>query len=446
MISKNLLPARSTLLAVILIFTVPGFCIGESSKKSYSEKEKLLEMIQQQSRQLEEQQKSLLAQEQQFQQYREKMQKEFANQQKRIEELKALVSPNAPTQGTQAQNPASQSTQKIAAVPASTTPKKKTEKIQPVGTPPESTDARRPLEIAAIFDQPGVLTPKGSLNLEPSFLYSYSSSDRIALVGYTIIPAITIGLIDVRSISRETYVTSLAARYGLTNRIELEARIPYVYRNESASTSPFATASNITDSSADGDGIGDIDFGVRYQMNRQTVGGPSFIASLRVKTDSGTGPFDVSYDPNTNLYTESPTGSGFWGVQPGLTAIFPTDPAVFFGSINYMWNIEKDVGTVDNVDYGDFDPGDSYGFSFGMGLALNEKASFSLGYEHTVIMKNKLNGETIAGEQNIQVGILTVGYSYLVRDDLSVIFSLGAGLTDAAPDVQLTVKAPYNVF
>lgn len=75
MISKNLLPARSTLLAVILIFTVPGFCIGESSKKSYSEKEKLLEMIQQQSRQLEEQQKSLLAQEQQFQQYREKMQK-----------------------------------------------------------------------------------------------------------------------------------------------------------------------------------------------------------------------------------------------------------------------------------------------------------------------------------------------------------------------------------
>jgi hypothetical protein len=316
-----------------------------------------------------------------------------------------------------------------------------------VGKPPETAEQGRPLDVASIFDQPGVLTPKGSVNIEPSISYSHSTSDRISLVGYTIIPAITIGLIDVQRISRDTFVGTLTARYGLTNRIELEGRIPYVYRNESASTTPFATETNITDSSADGQGLGDIDFGVRYQLNRQTVGGPSFIFNLRVKSDSGKGPFDVSYDQETNLYTESPTGSGFWGIQPGLTAIYPTDPAVFFGTINYMWNIEKDVGTVDGYDYGDFDPGDSYGLAFGMGLALNEKASFSLGYDYTIITKNKQNGDTIAGQlDNIQVGILNVGYSYLVRDDLSLIFSAGAGLTEAAPDVQFTIKAPFNIF
>lgn len=446
MISKKLPPILSIPLVVTLSFTLPAFCLSNPVSEKSIEKEKLLEMIKLQGSQLEEQKKSLLEQEQQFLQYQQKMKKELAYQQKRIEELKSLISPPSLEKDTSAQKPATQPVSETAATPAPASPKKNTIAIHPVGKPPETTEAKRPLDVASIFDQPGVLTPKGSLNIEPSLLYSYSSNDRIALVGYTIIPAITIGYINVRSISREAFVGSVAARYGITNRIEVEGRIPYVYRNESASTSYWSTPQDITDSSADGDGLGDIDFGVRYQLNRQTVGGPSFIASLRAKSDSGTGPFDVSYNLKTNLPTESPTGSGFWGIQPGLTAIFPTDPAVFFGSINYMWNIEKDVGTVDGVDYGNFDPGDSYGFSFGMGLALNEKASFSIGYDHTIVTKNEQNGETPAGEQDIHVGVLMLGYSYLVRDDLSLIFSLGAGVTEAAPDVQLTIKAPCNIF
>ena len=64
---------------------------------------------------------------------------------------------------------------------------------EPVGRPPERET--RPPEIAPIFDQPGVLTPPGRLVVEPAFQYGYSSNNRVELVGYTVIPAILIGLI-----------------------------------------------------------------------------------------------------------------------------------------------------------------------------------------------------------------------------------------------------------
>ena len=59
-------------------------------------------------------------------------------------------------------------------------------------------EPNRPPEVAPLGDQPGVLTQRGTYVLEPSVQYGYSSSNRVALVGYTVIPAILIGLVDVR--------------------------------------------------------------------------------------------------------------------------------------------------------------------------------------------------------------------------------------------------------
>lgn len=97
----------------------------------------------------------------------------------------------------------------------------------PVGKPPEPPD--RPPRIAQIFDEPSALTPPGKVVVEPSLQMAYSSSDRVALVGYTIIPALLIGLIDVRQVKTTTLTGTVAVRYGLARRWELEARVPYVY-------------------------------------------------------------------------------------------------------------------------------------------------------------------------------------------------------------------------
>src|SRR3546814_16105940 len=81
--------------------------------------------------------------------------------------------------------------------------------------------------MAQIFDQPGVLTPRGKFVLEPSLQLGYSASDRVALVGYTLIPAILIGLIDVRQVKTTSITGALSTRYGLPNHMELDLRAPY---------------------------------------------------------------------------------------------------------------------------------------------------------------------------------------------------------------------------
>ncbi|MBN4724630.1 acetate kinase, partial [Escherichia coli] len=86
----------------------------------------------------------------------------------------------------------------------------------------------RPPAVAPLFEQPGVLTPRGKFVFEPAVQFGYSSSNRVALVGYTVIPALLIGLVDVREVKRNTVTTIFSGRTGLTNRLEIDAKIAYV--------------------------------------------------------------------------------------------------------------------------------------------------------------------------------------------------------------------------
>jgi hypothetical protein len=322
---------------------------------------------------------------------------------------------------------------------------------RPVGQAPEKPEDSRPPEIAQLFEQPGVLTARGQFVLEPSVQYSYSSTNRVALVGYTIIPAIVIGLIDVQSVNRQTWTGAATARYGLTNRLEVEAKLPYVYRNDDSVTRPLGEGASMDSVfNATGNGIGDIEFGARYQLNEPRADGPYYVAGLRFKTRTGKDPFEVSYRQGSTpgsatLQEELPTGSGFYGIQPSLSVIYPSDPAVFFGGINYLWNIDRDVNRdILGQHVGKVEPGDAIGLNFGMGLALNERAAFSLGYEHTYIGRTKVDGAAPPSATATQLASLLLGYSYRVNNKTSVSLSLGAGLTRDTPDVQLTLRAPLS--
>lgn len=343
-------------------------------------------------------------------------------------------------QGKAGGAPAEPSAEKVAQ--ADTSP-------QTVGQAPEKPADGRPPEVAQIFDQPGVLTPRGRFVVEPSLQYSYSSTNRVALVGYTIVPAVVVGLIDVQNVNRQTWIGAVTARYGVTNRLELEAKLPYVYRNDDSVTRPLGEgASSDSSFNATGNGVGDIEFGARYQLN-QPADGPYYIAGLRFKTRTGKDPFEVSYVPGStpasSLQEELPTGSGFYALQPSLSVIYPSDPAVFFGGVNYLKNFSRNVNTnILGQDYGKVEPGDAVGFNFGMGLALNERAAFSLGYEHTYIGKTKVDGTAPAGATSTQLASLLMGYSYRVNNRSSVSLTLGAGLTRDTPDTQLTLRVPIT--
>jgi opacity protein-like surface antigen/uncharacterized coiled-coil protein SlyX len=320
---------------------------------------------------------------------------------------------------------------------------------RPVGQAPIREDTRPP-EIAPLFEAPGVLSPRGRFTLEPSLQYSYSSSDRVSIVGYTIIPALVIGLIDVRTVHRTTAVAGLTARYGLTNRLEIEGRIPYVYRDDDTVSRPIDLTPTSVASvfNAEGSGLGDVELAARYQINLPKPGNPYFIGGLRLKTRTGEDPFEVDYlsaVPGLTLQTTLPTGSGFYSLQPSLSVIYPTDPAVFFGGINYQWNIKRDVNKVVAGSFvGEVDPGDAVGFNVGMGLALNERSSFSIGYEHTWYDESEQNGIVPNGTTSFQTASLLLGYSYRLNKRASLSLSIGAGLTDDTPDTQFTLRLPYT--
>ena len=330
--------------------------------------------------------------------------------------------------------------------------------VASVGKPPERD--KRPPPVAPLFEQPGVLTPRGKIIVEPGFQFGYSSSNRVALVGYTVIPALLIGLVDVREVKRNTSTASLTIRTGITNRLEAELRVPYVYRSDATVSREIFTGTSVErvfDTS--GRGAGDAELAARYQINH---GGPDqayYVGGLRFKSRTGRDPFEVVTDctrrcigdnaTGTGLPLELPTGSGFYSLQPSLTWLFPSDPAVFFGSVSYLHNVKRSKvsRTVLNGEQeflGEVKPGDILGFNFGMGLALNDKASLSLGYDHSSIARTHQGGAAVPGSVRTQLGTLLLGYSYRLSDKRTLNVSLGAGLTRDTPDVSLSVRIPTS--
>src|SRR5262249_35139757 len=156
---------------------------------------------------------------------------------------------------------------------------------------------------------------------------------------------------------------------------------------------------------ASGKGVGDVELTARYQFNDGGIDKPYYVGSLRYKTRTGKDPFEVETSRNITglrdgVQTELPTGSGFHAIQPALTVLYPSDPAVFFGTVSYLHNFKRSHVTRNTdtgpEDLGSIEPGGIFGFNFGMGLALNEKSSFSIGYDHSSVGKTKQNGQTAA--------------------------------------------------
>ncbi len=113
--------------------------------------------------------------------------------------------------------------------------------------------------------------------LEPSFQYAFSSSNQVILSGFTIIPALTVGLVNTQRVERNTYIPAISARYGLTDRLEMNLYVPYVFRDDSTVFTPLNVPEGTQQVfNARGNNLGDIQFGLRYQFNSGSNGWPDF--------------------------------------------------------------------------------------------------------------------------------------------------------------------------
>src|SRR3546814_658192 len=101
---------------------------------------------------------------------------------------------------------------------------------QPVGQPPEQQPPRP--EVQAIPELGGVLTPKGTLVVEPSIQYSHSQVNRFTFLGVEILDTFLIGLLEAQDADRDLYQAAITGRFGITDRLEAEIKVPYLYRDE----------------------------------------------------------------------------------------------------------------------------------------------------------------------------------------------------------------------
>lgn len=331
--------------------------------------------------------------------------------------------------------------------------------------------------LAIISDVGGILTPKGSLYAEPAIDFTTTSDNRFFFQGIEILDAILIGAIEATDSDRRAVTESMALRYGVTNRLEIDGRISYLQRDDTVTGVAIDDTVALT-RNLKGSGFGDVEVGAHYQLNNGRRF-PYAIANIRAKAPTGRGPFEVDRTPQQGIETELATGSGYWTIEPSLTFILPSDPAVIFANIGYQSNLP----TSPNVNLGEnalirrFDPGDAIRTSLGVGLSLNERLSVNFGYDQSQFFSTKTileqqvrdqifdaDGEPVLdGDGNptfsdpywvtaetrqpsTTVGSFLFGGSYAVNDRLRINLNTAFGATDEAPDMRVSLRAQIRLF
>ena len=313
----------------------------------------------------------------------------------------------------------------------------------PVGEAPKK-DEQPPQVVQSLPEGLAVLTPRNHFIVTPSVEYTSTTNDRLVFRGVVIVPGINLGEVDASSDDRNILSTVLDLRYGITNRLEVEARVPFVWSDDRAtilSQGPNGSATQsiyLQDS-----GIGDVEIGARYQINNGLDDWPIFVANARYKSDTGMGPFDIKRD-SAGIAQQVALGSGFMGFEGGFSVLKVTDPAVLFGSVNYVYNLPKDINqTIGNVFVGRVDPSNTVNANLGFGFAINPDFSFSLGYEHSYVMpQTTMLGTTRQDTTSLQVGALTLGMAYRLGNNMSLNGNFEFGVTAAAPDMRAVFSLP----
>lgn len=330
--------------------------------------------------------------------------------------------------------------------------------VQSVGQAP--TDQRQ-VQVASLSEQGGVITSRGRLTLEADLEYARADRNRVLFRGVAIPQAVLIGAFDINESRQDVLTAAAVMRLGVTNRFEINARIPYVHRADNSALAPVLNNGGMTNVGTDravvNGGLGDIDFGARYQLTGGRAGFPYIIVGAQAVARTGTDPFKVPRDALGNPLRAA-TGSGFWGVTPTVTAILPTDPAVLFGTLGYTFNVRRNIGQrigstiVDRVS-----PGGQPAASLGIALSLNPRTSLSLGYAHTLALGTKTLLRTIDPQtgaisdpmsirtRDLQLGRLLFGVSYRTSPKTTINWNIELGATDDATDLRTTLRIPLSI-
>lgn len=325
------------------------------------------------------------------------------------------------------------------------------------------TGAEKPLKAApkarsveSIYQQQNAaFVPR--LTLTPSITSTFSDNRYFTLNGFLALNAIFLGNVNVTQQRNDVRIAALDATYGLAPFLEIEASVPYYMRGATFSSvgANFAGEAASQDSIRAG-GVGDVQVGAYAQIHRESATAPGITLNTHVSIPTGRAPYGIAMRTdaaNTNLQFPStlPTGSGVYGYEFGASFVKSSDPAIFFGGVNYYLQTPMHF---DNLQFtpahtktpGFAQPGDSVQYQIGTAFALNEKTSLSFAFVETVSNSARIHPDR--GIESSLVGsatnaaVLDISAGFASNAHQTLITDLQLGLTQDAPSFQLGFRFP----
>ncbi|HEY5647880.1 MAG TPA: hypothetical protein VIU33_00150 [Nitrospiria bacterium] len=323
----------------------------------------------------------------------------------------------------------------------------------------ESSEAQKALEqtaeeaeksrtVTSDVEQAMVLIGENRLQVEVTETYAHFSSNQLFIDGFAIVPIFTVGDINIERIRRDIFITQFAARYRMTNRLQLELRIPYsiIFARTS-----IAAQSNVEDAAiapseetfAKSAGMGDIETTASFQLLTEQVGRPGILVGLGLRLRTGRDFFETS-DP----VSDPPIGSGYNGLIGSISLVKTADPAVLFGSLSYVKAFPRnDVLFLNNETSEafqvDFDPGDSIRWGMGLAYALNFRLTLSLQFSQAITFPSHLDGRKNINSFGNAIS-MRIGGVWRVNDITSIDVGASPGFSLDAPDIRFDIRVPYR--
>jgi hypothetical protein len=291
---------------------------------------------------------------------------------------------------------------------------------RPAATPSASVEQARADESARALERSlvregGLVLPRGAIELEPRFQYTYRGSEGLSIATVGGVPQV----VD-QDAKRDELEASLGVRIGLPGSFQVEARLPYAWLRETRVTS------SVSSESERASGWGDLELGLTKQLLVADRGRLGVLGSLNWK--SVTGQHELG---------RLSLGSGFPQVQAALTAVQRQDPLVFFGTASYTRILERERNGIE------VDPGDAIGIKAGTLLAASPETSLRAAFDVSRFGRTHFAGAAVPGS-DATVGIVELGLSTLLSRQTLLDINLGVGVTSDAPDFRIRVALPIR--
>lgn len=310
-------------------------------------------------------------------------------------------------------------------------------------TPPVSDEDRAKAQKAqdqALLERGAILLRPGALQIEAGLEYSKFTGNNVQISGVSIFDAIIIGFIRVDANDRDLLTGTLRARYGVINRVQVDATFPYIYRRDHEVLG-IGTA-NVRDRSFSGNGIGDVELGVSGQPIIGRGWLPNILVRVFTRIPTGESSFQiptVAAGPGgERRLTRSPTGSGFHAVGATVTAVLPIDPVVLFAGAGYTYTFQRTWG-----EFGRIDPGDTWEFFAGLNFALNERVSFNFSFIQQRALPTQRDGTRLVNTAATDARAV-FGTSVGLAPNINLVMNAGIGLTPASPNFTFFVALPIT--